>query len=264
MCPIKNLNSIRKRCAERLLGLHWKAGSGHIGASLSCLEILVYLFSIKSEDDVIFLSKGHAATALYSVLCEFGFINESDLATFYQDGTFLAAHPGCSNKISGILFGTGSLGHGLSLATGTVFSQKFTKKSFQVYCILSDGDCNEGSTWEAALFAQHHRLSNLMVILDGNGLQGFGTTAEIMNLEPKIDKWRSFGFEVSYCCQGNNFTAIEKSINNRGDANRPFVVLADTIKGHGVSFMENKMEWHYLPMNEQQYRLALLETETKE
>ena len=168
----QSLPDIRRRCFEELLRLYKKANAGHIGSSLSCLEILVELcFQRMAGEDVLILSKGHAAGALYTTLSLSGRMPEAALDTFYRDGALLSAHPPYSGQIKAIPFGTGSLGHGLSLACGTALAQRYTGKSCHVYAVLSDGDCNEGSTWEAALFAAHHQLSQLTVIIDLNGLR---------------------------------------------------------------------------------------------
>ena len=257
---IQNLLEIRNKCAKTLLDLYYKANAGHIGSSFSCLEILVDLcFSRMEVEDLLILSKGHAAGALYTTLSLSGRLPEADLDSFYKDDTILAAHPPCSRKIKSIPFGTGSLGHGLSLAAGLVFSQRYTEKDFKVYCIISDGDSNEGSTWEAALFASQHKLNNLIVIVDLNGIQGIGYTKDVINLEPVIDKWKSFGFEVSISKNGNNFDSLEGAFSNISSSKKPQCVIAQTIKGNGISFMENKIEWHYLPINESQYNHALAE-----
>jgi transketolase len=255
-----SLTDIRQRCAEKLLRLYYKVHVGHIGSSLSCLEILVELcFRRMGEDDVLILSKGHAAGALYTTLSLSGRLPEAALETFYQDGTLLAAHPPCSGKIKAIPFGTGSLGHGLSLACGTALSQRYTGKRFHIYAVLSDGDCNEGSTWEAALFAAHHQLAQLTVILDLNGLQGIGSTKDILNLEPVADKWRAFGFTVAVAENGNDFTCLSRAHDQLRKAPRPRCLIARTTKGHSVSYMQNRMEWHYLPMDEAQFIQALEE-----
>ena len=255
------LPEIRRQCADRLLRLHQAARSGHIGSSLSCLEILVDLcFGRMASDDTLILSKGHAASALYTTLSLSGRLPEAELETFYRDGTLLAAHPPCSGAIAAIPFGTGSLGHGLSLACGLSFSQRFTGKAFQTYAVLSDGDCNEGSTWEAALFAAHHRLANLTVVIDLNGLQGIGSTKDILNLEPVADKWRAFGFAVAVAEDGNDFASLAGAHAALAAATGPRCVIARTVKGHGVSYMQDRMEWHYLPMNDAQYDQARLET----
>ncbi len=260
---------LKRGSTELLLALYKKANAGHIGSSLSCLDILLYLYSKEidsSRGDQLVLSKGHAAGALYVTLSQFGLLNE-DLDTFYKDGTKLAAHPPCSGKIPAIPFGTGSLGHGLSLATGMAFAQRFGSSSQptlgekKIFCVLSDGECNEGSTWEAALFAGHHRLQNLVVIVDANGLQGLGSTHDILDLEPFEDKWKSFNFETCVIQDGNDFQQIADAflqIQERS-SNKPICLIARTCKGAGVSFMENQFQWHYLPMNDQQYEAALKE-----
>ena len=262
----QHLQEIRGVCARTILGLYHRAKAGHIGTSLSCLEILVDLcFRRMGPEDVVILSKGHAAVALYTVLAKSGRMDEAELATFYQDGTRLAAHPPCGREIPAIPFGTGSLGHGLALATGLVLAQRFTGRRFRVWCIVSDGECNEGSTWEAALFAAQHRLAALTVIVDANGLQGFGRTREVLDTEPLADKWRAFGFAVAEAADGNCFAGLDEAYTKlaatpEGDT-RPHCLIARTVKGHGVSYMENRLEWHYLPMNDEQYQQALRETE---
>jgi transketolase len=258
---VELLKDIRKECLGKILEMYKKANAGHIGASLSCLDILTFLYfhQLKNEDRFI-LSKGHAALALYVVLAKKNIINESLLETFYGEGTLLAAHPPCSEKLNGISFGTGSLGHGLSLATGFALSNRFTGKSNHVYCILSEGDCNEGSTWEAALFASQHKLKNLFVIIDNNNLQGFGKSEDVLNLEPFLDKWKSFNFDV-VSCEGHDFYSILSAFDtlNHLNSDKPKCIIAKTIKGNGVSFMENKLEWHYLPMDDEQFKQAILE-----
>jgi len=258
----KILEEYRRECAKTLLGMYHRAHAGHIGASLSCLEILVDLcFARMRAEDQLVLSKGHAAAALYTVLAKSGRLDETELNTYYQDNTRLAAHPPCTGELPAIPFGTGSLGHGLSLSAGLAFSQRFTGKPFQVYCIVSDGDCNEGSTWEAVMFAAHHKLKNLTVIMDANCVQGFGNTSEVCNLDPLEEKWRSFGFETQIAEHGNSFAELDAAFGRfNPQPTGPRCLIARTVKGHGVSFMENKMEWHYLPMNDQQYQQALLET----
>ena len=261
--PESDLPAKGLQCARRLLALHKGANAGHIGSSLSCLEILVDLcFQRMVGDDVLILSKGHAAGALYTTLSLSGRLPEASLDTFYQDGTLLSAHPPCSG-IASIPFGTGSLGHGLGLASGVAFSQRFTGKSFQVYAILSDGDCNEGSTWEAVLFASHHRLSNLTVILDLNGIQGIGYSKDVLNVEPMADKWRAFGFEVAIAENGNDFGSLARAHEQLSNATGPRCLIARTIKGHHVSYMRDRIEWHYLPMTDEHYAQAVAEADAR-
>ncbi len=251
----------RRRLARTILDMYKRANAGHIGSSLSCLEILIDVFARSKADDQLVLSKGHAAAALYATLADAGRLDPALLDTFYKDGTWLAAHPPCGRQIASIPFGTGSLGHGLSLAVGLAFSQRYTKRDFTVYAVLSDGDSNEGSTWEAALFAGQHHLSQLTVIVDRNGLQGFGSTEDVLDLEPFADKWRSFGFEVTTAERGNDFASLDQAHRDvTGRSNKPRCIIARTIKGHGVSFMANRMDWHYLPMNDEQYAQAIAET----
>jgi transketolase len=258
--PLTSLHADRERCARQLLALHQRAHAGHIGPCLSCLEILVELcFSRMKPDDRLILSKGHAAAALYTTLSLSGRLPGIALETFYQDNTLLAAHPPCASGVEAIPFGTGSLGHGLSLAAGLAFSQRFTGRSFHVYAVLSDGDCNEGSTWEAALFAAHHRLENLTVIVDRNGIQGFGYSKDVLGLEPFAEKWRSFGFAVAIAERGNDFSSLRGAHEEAASSEGPRCVVARTIKGHGVSFMENRVEWHYKPMDDAQYAQAVSE-----
>lgn len=269
MAPVDNqpfmqedVRAIRRRCARRVLEMYKRADAGHIGSSLSCLEILVDLaFRRARTEDKIVLSKGHAAAALYVVLAESGRLPEANLDTFYQNSTLLAAHPPCSRKLASIPFGTGSLGHGLGLACGMVLAQRFTGRSFRVHAVLSDGDCNEGSTWEAALFAGHHRLAQLTVVVDLNGIQGIGRTRDVLDLAPVEDKWRSFGFAVAVAENGNDFASLEAAHRQLAGATGPRCVIARTTKGHGVSFMQDRVDWHYLPMNDAQFAQALRETE---
>jgi transketolase len=256
------LKKFKTDCLKDILNLYMNANAGHIGASLSCLDILVYLyFSHMNKEDKFILSKGHAALALYVVLAKKGIINKKLLDTYYNNGTLLAAHPPCNRELEGIPFGTGSLGHGLSLATGFALSNRFTGKSNNVYCLLSEGDCDEGSTWEAALFASQHKLKNLFVIIDNNNLQGFGRSEEVLDLEPLTDKWRSFNFDIVVVENGNDFDSLHSSFEvlKNINSNHPKCIIAKTVKGNGISFMENRFEWHYLPMTHEQYMQALAE-----
>lgn len=256
---MKDLEIKKKECLINILRLYKKANAGHIASSLSCLDILIFLyFKQMGDNDHFILSKGHAALGLYVVLAALGKISPFELETFYEDGTQLAAHPPCNGKLNGIVFGTGSLGHGLSIATGIALSARFTGKDDKVYCVISDGDCNEGSTWEAALFAGHHKLKNLIIIIDNNELQGFGRTHEVIDMAPLKSKWESFNFDVYIAEDGNDLKCLQKVFQSiQFDDTRPKCIIAKTIKGSGVSFMENKLEWHYLPMSDEQYIQAI-------
>ncbi len=256
-----NLKKTKHECLVTMLNMYKKVQAGHIGSSLSCLDILVYLyFSRMEKNDEFILSKGHAAAALYTVLEKAGKITKEELNTYYNtNGTVLAAHPPCCGKLNGVTFGTGSLGHGLSLATGLALSTKFTKKKTNVYCVISEGDCNEGSTWEAALFAAHHKLQNLTVIIDNNKIQAFGKSSDVINLESLKKKWEAFNFEVVVAKNGNDFESLSESFEKLDSLKslKPKCIIAETTKGNGVSYMENTIEWHYLPMNDEQFESAI-------
>lgn len=246
-------SEVLNRTKFRLLQMHYESRVGHIGGNLSCLDVLHVLYHrLLSNDDQFILSKGHAAGALYATLWSCGKLKEADLLNFHKEGTWLSAHPPASG-IDDILFATGSLGHGLSLATGLALAKKLKQEPGRVYCLMSDGEWNEGSCWEALIFASHHKLENLTIIVDLNGLQGFGTTNEVASLEPLADKFRAFKVQTLEV-DGHNLDELKQSLEMQ-DALK--IVVARTRKGNGVSFMENKMEWHYLPMNQQQYEQAL-------
>jgi transketolase len=244
----------------RLLQMHFESGVGHLGGNLSALDLLVCLYHrILQSDDVFILSKGHAAGALYATLWSTGALSGADLRTFHKDGTRLSGHPPLRG-ISEVLFATGSLGHGLGLAAGVALGKRLQGLPGRVFCLTSDGEWNEGSSWEALIFASHQRLENLVVIVDTNGLQGFGSTSEVANLTSLTRKFHEFGLDAEEI-NGHHCGDICRSLGRQ--ALRPRAVVAHTIKGCGVSFMENKMEWHYLPMNESQYRQAEKEVSGK-
>lgn len=255
-----NLNDIRTTLGLRLLDLYKTANAGHVGASLSCLEILIYLYYQKArQQDTVILSKGHAAGALYVVLDSKQMLQVS-LDTFYQEGTWLAGHPPCNGQIPAIPFGTGSLGHGLGLACGIALGAELKNEDRKVYCILSEGDCNEGSTWEALHFAAHRKLKNLYIILDFNGLQGIGKSSEILNLEPISERLDLMGLQVQTASNGNSFDDLAYAMQDlESKSITTKVLIARTTKGNSVSYMENQIEWHYLPMNDLQYKKAVQE-----
>jgi transketolase len=245
-----------KRAQRRLLQMHFQAGVGHIGGNLSALDALLVLYhQVLGPDDVFVLAKGHAAGALYVTLWSSGRLSDEDLKTFHRDATFLAGHPvtGWSKHIS---FATGSLGHGLPVAAGIALGNKLQSRSGEVFCLTSDGEWQEGSNWEALIFAVHQRLTNLTILIDENGLQGFGTTGAVASMDPLANKFRGFGIEV-VSVGGHAHADIQGAIDARGRG--PRIVILKTVKGHGVSFMENAMEWHYLPLNAEQYEIALRE-----
>ena len=248
--------SLARRARARLLQMHYEAKVGHIGGNLSALDAMLHLHGhVMRNHDVFVLSKGHSAGALYVSLWAVGRITDEELKTFHGDGTRLAGHP-VAHWHEQIAYATGSLGHGLGLAAGAALGKRLRGDPGTVYCLLSDGECEEGSTWEAVLFMHHQRLANLVVLVDANGLQGFGSTDEIASLEPLASKFRGFGLHVEEI-DGHVPAALDAALARRG--NEPLVILLRTVKGRGVSFMEGKMEWHYLPLNDKQYELALRE-----
>lgn len=236
--------------------MYFSANAGHFGSSLSCLEILTYVqFGLMKEKDELILSKGHAAAALYSLLAEAAVLSEEEIATFYQDGTYLAAHPP-ANKIAKIPFATGSLGHGLGLSAGMGFAAKLKKTGKTIYCLTSDGELNEGSIWEAAMFISHHRLKNVVWFIDRNKLQGFGKTEDVISLNDLDKKLVAFGFNVT-TINGHDFEeliTISKFISN---SQLPVAIICNTVKGNGWPSYENTLDCHYLPLNEADYREIL-------
>jgi transketolase len=243
---------------RRFLRMHFEANAGHVGSGLSGIDVLVYVYGAwlrREAGDRFILSKGHGASSLYATLHHFGVLSDDTLATYYKDGTRLPAHP-APRALDAIPAATGSLGHGLPIGAGVAYSLKhLCPGDGRVACLLSDGECDEGSTWEAALFAGHHALDNLVVVVDANGLQGFGRTEDVLRLEPFAQKWESFGFAVSEV-DGHDFAALHTAFTRAAGA-RPRCVIARTVKGKGVPSIENKLESHYLPMTEAQYTEAL-------
>jgi len=249
-------SDVARRARLRLLRMHYESGVGHIGGNLSCLDLLLTLHHrVLGPDDQFVLSKGHAAGALYVTLWSRGLLADQDLAQFHRDGTLLAGHPP-PRGLPGMPFATGSLGHGLGLASGMALARRLSGGGGRIFCLTSDGEWNEGSTWEALTFAAHQRLANLTFVVDLNGLQGFGTTAEVADLGPLSDKLRTFRVHVVEL-DGHDPAAIETAL--RAQADRPVAVVARTVKGHGVSFMEHRVEWHYLPLSAAQYEQVRLE-----
>ena len=244
------------RAKQRLLQMHYESGVGHIGGNLSCLDILMTLYhEVLQAQDAFVLSKGHAAGAVYITLWSLGALSDGDLRLFHKDGTRLSGHPPLLG-IPEILFATGSLGHGLSLSCGLALAKKLKEEPGRVFCLMSDGEWNEGSNWEALIFLKHHRLDNLTLIVDLNGMQGMGPTREIADLAPLAEKFRAFGIHTVEV-DGHNCASLEAALRKREA--EPVAIVASTTKGSGVSFMQNRFEWHYLPMGEEQYRQAIQE-----
>ena len=250
---------LQKQARLRLLRMHFEAKVGHIGGNLSSLDAILYLHhNVMQKEDHFILSKGHAAGALYIALWSVGKISNEQLLTFHKEQTKLAGHP-APNWIAEIPFATGSLGHGLGLACGMSVGNKLQKKEGRIFCLMSDGEWQEGSNFEALVFLNHQQLKNVTVIIDCNGLQGFGTTEEIssLNLKKLYEIFAVFNFEITEI-NGHEEGDLKKLSRT---SNRPQIFLMNTIKGYGVSFMENQMQWHYLPLNDQLYNQAKKEIE---
>ncbi len=239
---------------RRLLQMHFESGVGHIGGNLSCLDTLLIMFNefFNAEDEFI-LSKGHSAGALYIALWSIGRLCEDDLKLFHKDDTLLAGHPPASG-IPEIPFATGSLGHGLSLAAGTALGFMLRNGERKVFCLTSDGEWQEGSTWEALIFICHHQLSNLTILVDHNDLQGFGSTDDVASMSPLWKKIQGFPVDIQII-DGHNATEIRRALSKV--TNTPKIIILKTIKGHGVSFLANRMDSHYLPLSEAQYHRAI-------
>ena len=253
---------ILKKARRRLLQMHFESGVGHIGGNLSSLDAMLLLHHeyLCSERDQFILSKGHSAGALYVSLWSKGLLSDDDLKQFHKEETNLPAHPPASG-VPGILFGTGSLGHGLSLAAGTALAKRLNSDDGHVYCMTSDGEWQEGSTWEALIFLCHHKLTNLTILVDHNTLQGFGSTDAVASMNPLADKLRGFAITI-HSVDGHDLEAIRVALDT--PSSQPKLIILNTTKGHGVSFMEKQMGWHYLPLNEDQYKQALIEMEATE
>ncbi len=258
MLDQKTLNKLKnaaKKIRIDILQMSYKAQSAHTGGALSCVEILtsLYFHSMRvnpknSEDkrrDRLIFSKAHDAKALYATLCERGFFDKSILDTYEQNNGSLPGHS-TRHAVPGVEVSAGSLGHGLPMAAGMAYAGKLDDKKYRVFAILSDGECDEGSTWEAILFAGHHKLNNLIVIVDNNKLQGFGFTKDILNLEPFGEKWDSFNWDVKEI-NGHDFEKIITAIESISK-NKPTVIIAHTIKGYqGPTKYVGKVSSQYKP-----------------
>ena len=238
------------------------AKASHIGSCLSVAEILATLYSgiakVSAETvndparDRVIVSKGHVAAAYYAALESSGFIDLSELDSYGQDGALLGGH--VSARVNGVELSTGSLGHGLPYGVGLALGLKVSFPEARVFVVMSDGELDEGTTWESALIANHHQLENLVVVVDRNNLQSFDTTENTLALEPLADKWRSFGWNVVEC-DGHNIGKLSEAVIQKG----PLIVLATTIKGNGVSFMQHSVAWHYRSPSEEELNAALYE-----
>ena len=263
----KELQAKSKTYRQKILKYIYKAKAGHTGGSLSCIDILNVLYNdilnvspdnfTSPDRDRYIQSKGHCVEALFVVLADKGFFPESDLETLCQYQSHYIGHP--TRKVKGIEQNTGALGHGLPLSVGTALGAKMDEKPFRVFTLMGDGELPEGSNWEAFLTASHYKLDNLCAILDYNRLQITGTTAEVCNTEPIADKLKSFGWAVRQV-EGNDVGALKNLLNELPfEVGKPSFVIAHTVKGKGVSYMENQVNWHHGVPSSEQYELALSE-----
>ncbi|MBS6500527.1 MAG: transketolase [Clostridium sp.] len=264
----ENLISISKNVRKNIIEMLCESKSGHPGGSLSCADILTYLYYEKMNIDVsnpkweqrdrFVLSKGHAAPALYSVLAEKGFFPKEELKTLRKTGGLLQGHPD-SKHVPGVDVSTGSLGQGISNAVGMALGLKAQNNNARVYAVLGDGELQEGLVWEASMAAAHYKLDNLVAIVDFNGLQIDGKNEEVMGISPLDEKFRGFGFNVIEC-DGHDYEELDKAFKSAEETKgKPTVIIAKTVKGKGVSFMENQAGWHGQAPNKEQTEQAITE-----
>jgi len=270
---IKKIENFALQLRKHILEMAVSAGadSAHFGGALSITEIVSTLFAYQmkidkknprwDDRDRFILSKGHACLAYYAALCEIGYISKEELKTFEKNDTNLLGHP-VINRNLGIDFSNGSLGMGLSLGIGVAISSKKRNKKFSVYVIVGDGECNEGSIWEAAMAAPNFKLDNLYVIIDKNNFQQTGSNKEIMNVSNLKDKWSSFGWHAVEI-DGHNIENLFKFFNGSKEINKPKAIIANTIKGKGFSFSENNNEWHHSVLSKSFYEKAIKELTKK-
>lgn len=265
--PTRDPRILSHRIRRHALDMTSRGKSSHIGSVLSMADILGTLYArvlnvypdspADLHRDRVILSKGHGGAGIYAALAERGFFPVSDLADHYRNGSRFSGH--VSHKgVAGVDLSTGSLGHGIGVGAGMALAAKKTGEGWRTFVIMSDGECDEGSVWEAILFAAHHRLANLVVLIDYNKIQSLAPVAETLGLEPFADKWRAFGWEVREI-DGHDHAAIAEATAAEVSADRPRVVICHTVKGKGVSFMENTVLWHYRTAQGEELEAALAE-----
>jgi transketolase len=268
----KATRALARTIRRHVVQMTHRAKASHVGTSLSMAELLAVLYggilrvdpsTRESLDrDRFVLSKGHGCAGLYAVLAERGFFPPARLGEFYQDGTRMAGHV-THGGIPGVEVSTGALGHGLSIACGMALAGRRDRRQFRVFALLSDGECDEGATWEAALLAGHHRLDTLVAIVDFNKIQSLGAVKEVLDLEPLAQKWKAFGWEAREI-DGHDIAEIHCALSEIPLApGRPTCVVAHTVKGKGVSFMENDLLWHYRAPDATELARALAELDAE-
>ncbi len=271
---LKDLKLFSTKIRKNILLAAFSAGakSAHIGGALSISDIIAVLYGkvmklnsnnpLDENRDRLILSKGHACLALYSALVEKKFFPKSELENFEKSGSFLLGHP-VMNKEKGIEFSTGSLGMGISLGIGVALAAKKKNKNFHTYIIVGDGECNEGSVWESALYAAHAKLDNLTIIIDKNNLQQTGKNQDILNLDNLTEKFKSFNWHTIEI-DGHNIESINNTLTINTTNNKPKAIIANTVKGKGVSFFENNNDWHHSILVKKNYDTALKELDEYE
>lgn len=260
-----DLKNLSKEVRKLTLEIIHSSGSSHIGGAYSMTDILVYLYFkfmvVNPENDNdpnrdrFILSKGHACSSLYSVLALKGFFSKDNLKNYAQNGSVYLSHS--SHKVNGVEFSAGSLGHGLSIAIGMALKAKLTNENWKTICLISDGELNEGSIWEGILLAPHLELNSLILVVDYNKIQSLGHVSEILPIEPLKEKFEAFHWNV-HCINGHDFDQLDVAFNSLNNK-KPTVIIADTIKGKGVSFMENSVLWHYKSPNSEEFSNAMKE-----
>ena len=251
----------------RAIEMSHQAKAAHLASALSCIDIVAVLYNSVlrvdpnnprwSDRDRFILSKGHAATALYAALEHKNFINESDIASYGKEGSLLEEHP--SPKLPGVEAATGSLGHGLPIGCGIALAGQIKKQSYRTFVLMSDGECNEGSVWEACLFAAANKLDNLCAFVDFNKWQATGRSKEVLALEPLSDKFRSFGWIVHEIDGHDHLEILRAITTSYSGMQKPTMIVAHTVKGKGISFMEDDNNWHYRIPTEEEVVLAKTE-----
>lgn len=259
--PESRASNIASVARKTILTMSYRAKTSHLGSSLSCVDLLsaMYLRQFTNHDsgsdNLVVVSKGHAASAVYSVLNALGKISDKEIEEYCSDGAVLGGHV-TFNRNFGIPLSTGSLGHALPYGLGIAYAKRLRKEKGTVYVLGSDGECDSGAIWEAALLAAHLELNNLIFVIDRNGLQSMKSTEETLRLEPLGKKWKAFNWHVLEI-QGHSHAEISKALDS--ESSQPTVIIANTIKGFGVSFMENSVEWHYRSPNTEEFARGMSE-----
>jgi len=265
----KDLKEISNKLRKRIIHTSYISKIPHLGSCLSCIDILVYLYWIElsinpslpsaPDRDKFILSKGHGAPALFQVLAEKGFFPLSELESFGKNGSLFHEHPPKPGLINGVEAATGSLGHGMPMALGMAIGSKINNFKTRVYALLSDGECNEGSIWESAMMASAKKINHLTIVIDYNKWQATGRSKDILSLEPLNEKWKSFGWHVQEI-DGHSFKEMFKAFAKaKKEKLKPSAIIAHTVKGKGISFMEDDNNWHYRTPNKEEFELAMKE-----